>query len=400
MAEEEQRIKSQEEEVKYDLEYHTDDSLSLRNTRMVNNKLLSDVTFIVGPEKQRIYAHKMPLVTVSEYFYRLFYGNFVEAKLDEIELKDEDPEIFLTMMHIVYGAKVEINDENIRDIYDYTRMYLLPKEYYKPLIKFLTDQIVDHDSAWHIFQENHYYKFESVDALCLPYIQCNPLYYFKQYEVAGIENERKVKIASIQQINCTDEHLISALTGRPCSETDKKKLSNLINESKRSFFSHKLMVLNHGLNVSTQTPQNDTTFSLQLTSLKSVSLHGIGVYLLPTYGDVVVKLNLRFNDAYKEISKLAFNRCNPSLETVNLMFEEILLEKNKKLQFQLSLQNSNGCITVHNNEGFQLIHENIKITLATVPSQTGYNHAIAHLWVKYPECGFGKNHTHPLCCEV
>ncbi|XP_052895675.1 kelch-like protein 7 [Anopheles moucheti] len=188
-----------------------EDCLNSRIEWMVNNKFFSDVTFIVGPAKQRIYGHKLHLVTASKFFYTLLFGDMDEMQLDEIELEDEDPEIFLTILRLIYGAKVEINYENMRDIYDHMRMYRLTIEYYKPLIDFLTDQIVDKDAAMKVFRENHHYKFQLVDELCMPYIQSNPLYHFKTIDFTQLEEERLLKIVGLQQINCTEDQLLCAI---------------------------------------------------------------------------------------------------------------------------------------------------------------------------------------------
>uniref|UniRef100_A0A182NJ34 BTB domain-containing protein n=1 Tax=Anopheles dirus TaxID=7168 RepID=A0A182NJ34_9DIPT len=97
---------------------------------------MSDVTFVVGPSKQRIYAHKYILVMASEYFYTMFNSNFTEATQKEVVLQDDDPEVFLTILRLIYGAKVEITDDNIRAIYDCLQMLMLT-EFTQPLIDFL-----------------------------------------------------------------------------------------------------------------------------------------------------------------------------------------------------------------------------------------------------------------------
>ncbi|XP_049299201.1 uncharacterized protein LOC125771986 isoform X3 [Anopheles funestus] len=390
MAEEEQRINGPGK-AEIGLKFY--DSLSSRIEQFVNNEFMSDVTFIVGPEKQRIFAHRLHLVTASKYFYTMFYGNFAEAELDEIELKDEDPEIFITMMHIVYGAKVEINDENILGIYNRMKMYLLPKEYYKPLIKFLSDQIVDKDTAMKIFRENNYYEFASVDALCIPYIQNNPLYYFRKDDFSKIEEEIMRKIVCLQQINCTDEQLLFAL--ETCEFThnkfDSKTLKKLVSNTARKYFAHKLPFLSHTTYQQTLTAGAET-FSLKLTSGQNLSLYGIGVYMMPTVSTALARLCLRdIDNVYKEICVLNFvKRLKPCLEIVDLMFEEIVLALNRTYEFRLTIQNNNGVVVFSSCGQPSLKHKSINITFAQ-STQNQANNALAHLWVKNPNCQLKEN---------
>ncbi|XP_052897460.1 kelch-like protein 3 [Anopheles moucheti] len=399
MAKQVEHIKS-EEEAKCGLKYHNDDSSGSRNGRMVNNRLLSDITFIVGSEKQRIYAHKLPLVTASEYFYALFCGSFAEAQLAEIELKDVEAETFLTILRLIYGAEIEINDENIRDIYDHTQMYLLPTSYYQPLINYLKKQVVDKDSAMKIFRENHHYKFELVDEACLPYIQNNPLYYFKLEGFTEIEEERMLKIIGLQQINCTDEQLLCAL--EMCEFTNDKygakELKKLVKGKIRKYFSHKLPLL-YSASLTSEDPGNNG-FTLQVTSRESIALYGMGVYVKPTEGNALVALYRQADDQkYREISSLNFaKRSNPCLEIVDLMFEEMEMLKDKTYAFFISMENSNGYVIYSGGDDLHpsLVHDNIKISFSFDFSNS---HAIAHLWVKCSECGVRSKQASQSCCQ-
>ncbi|XP_049299202.1 uncharacterized protein LOC125771986 isoform X4 [Anopheles funestus] len=375
MAEEEQRINGPGK-AKVGLKF--DDSLSSRIEQLVNNEFMSDVTFIVGPEKQRIFAHRLHLVTVSEYFYTMFYGNFAEAELNEIELLEEDPERFLTILRIIYGAQVEINDKNILGIYSRMKMYLLPKECYKPLIKFISDQIVDKDTAMKIFRLNNYYEFACVDALCIPYIQNNPLYYFRKDDFSKIEEEIMRKIVCLQQINCTDEQLLFAL--ETCEFTHNKFDSKTLKKLSLT--------------------ADAETFSLKLTSGKKLSLYGIGVYIMPTEGAALARLCLRdIDNVYKEICVLNFvKRLKPCLEIVDLMFEEIVLALNRTYEFRLTIQNNNGVVVFSTCAQPSLQHQSINITFSQSTHNNQYSNALAHLWVKNPNCQLKENQEPQSCC--
>ena len=68
-----------------------------RQAVMLNNGLLADVVFLVGPGSQRIPAHKYMLAAGSSVFYAMFYGELAENK-KEITIPDVEPQAFRNML--------------------------------------------------------------------------------------------------------------------------------------------------------------------------------------------------------------------------------------------------------------------------------------------------------------
>ena len=71
-------------------------SMRERHAAMLDNDLMADVYFIVGPEKRRIPAHKYMLATGSSVFYAMFYGGLTESA--EVTIPDVEPEAFLNVL--------------------------------------------------------------------------------------------------------------------------------------------------------------------------------------------------------------------------------------------------------------------------------------------------------------
>ncbi|XP_050072730.1 kelch-like protein 20 [Anopheles maculipalpis] len=318
------------------LQYDENDSLSARNAMMVNNKWLSDITFIVGPEKQRIYAHKLRLVTASQYFHLLFFGSFVEARLDEIEMEKEDPEIFLTILRLIYGAQVDIDVANIREIYDRIQMYLLPQSCFKPLIDCLLN-LVSKDTAMQILGENDFYQFKMVDEMCLRYIQNNPLYYFKSVDFTVLSKEGMLKIVGLQRINCTNDQLRDAVQKWQLAnpEADSGQLMSVMDGTLRTYMCDKMFLLGCVATEGSSTETQDGRFELEIHG-KPVTFYGIGVYLPPFLGSVSLNLKTFCNGTYKELCQISLTRKRKRMEVVDLVFEPLELEEEKTYQFILT----------------------------------------------------------------
>ena len=70
-----------------------------RNAYTLNNDLMSDIKFLVGPKSgaQRVPAHKYILASGSSVFFAMFYGELAENQT-EIVIPDVEPQAFLTLL--------------------------------------------------------------------------------------------------------------------------------------------------------------------------------------------------------------------------------------------------------------------------------------------------------------
>jgi hypothetical protein len=84
--------------------------MDIHNLRldMVNNPIHSNVTFMVGQIKSTpIRAHTVVLMMHSEVFKIMFAGDF--AVLEEIQINDMEPDVFLEMMKYIYAGPDNFN---------------------------------------------------------------------------------------------------------------------------------------------------------------------------------------------------------------------------------------------------------------------------------------------------
>ncbi|XP_041771009.1 BTB/POZ domain-containing protein 6-B-like isoform X2 [Anopheles merus] len=370
------------------LNYDTDTTLCRRLEKMVNNKLLSDVTFIVGPEKRRIYAHKPYLLTASEFFYKMFCGNFIEAQRKEVVLEDVDAELFLIILRLVYSKKVHLNWDNISAIYDCLCKYLLI-DYFDPLIRFMESHINDHDTAIMVFLKNDHFNFEQVDEKCMRYIQTNPLYFFGKDEFTSMPEARLNKILQAQRINCTHVQLQQAVVkwssanGGCCYNN----LNKLLEETCRKPYAQKLHLMNNKLIETVSYREADV--KLRMTSTKRLALYGFGMYVHGSDKPSIASFTLE-KDGVKvhdiEIKMI------PSLgyEIVDTMFEEVVLEPN--VQYKLCFYEPSCQLTKVVSLPV-LFHRHIKIEFES-------NHCppLAYLFAKYADCDV--LHLPQLCCNT
>ncbi|KRT81158.1 BTB And C-terminal Kelch domain containing protein [Oryctes borbonicus] len=76
------------------------------------NPLMSDVTFVVGAQKEKIPAHKFILSISSSVFEAMFYS-LLANRSKEIELPDVEPAAFKNLLRFIYLDQASVGPENV-----------------------------------------------------------------------------------------------------------------------------------------------------------------------------------------------------------------------------------------------------------------------------------------------
>jgi len=79
------------------------------------NNQFCDVVFVVGGKK--IAAHKVILASHSNYFSKMFTGNFKDTKLLELKNVEITPDSLELLLDFLYTSQLKINDSNVQVIY-------------------------------------------------------------------------------------------------------------------------------------------------------------------------------------------------------------------------------------------------------------------------------------------
>lgn len=70
----------------------------------VEKRQLCDVTIVVGTK--RIPAHRLVLSAASDYFAAMFMNDVKEATMEEIRMKDVDPDAMVAIVNYAYTGNL------------------------------------------------------------------------------------------------------------------------------------------------------------------------------------------------------------------------------------------------------------------------------------------------------
>lgn len=133
---------------------------------LFNNKILSDVQFLVGrgAQQQHIPAHKLVLSSGSAVFDAMFNGTLATAS-PEIEVPDVEPIAFLAVLLFLYTDELHIGPETVM-----TTLYTAKKYAVSPLekhcVEFLRSNLTS-DNAFMLLTQARLFDEPQLASVCL-----------------------------------------------------------------------------------------------------------------------------------------------------------------------------------------------------------------------------------------
>ncbi|XP_058443594.1 kelch repeat and BTB domain-containing protein 8-like [Malaya genurostris] len=264
----------------------TDSMISYR-TNMINNQFMSDIVLIVGTgdAKQRVFCHKLFLISASKYFATMFSSSFKETSMNEITLEDTDSTCFSEILRFVYSTRMNITLENVQEICKLSERYLFP-DVLVHASEFLLKSVTE-KNVLRILQLNRRCKFENVDARCLDIITRNPILYFKEESITSLDPDSLELIFKARRINCSDYQLLEVLEkwkkdgdvdliqSKAKAETNLKAI---IENTPRSVRCNTLHVFGSLSNDDNELDYHKSCMDFRINSKNPIFLLGLGMY--------------------------------------------------------------------------------------------------------------------------
>ncbi|XP_058827449.1 BTB/POZ domain-containing protein 6-A-like [Topomyia yanbarensis] len=322
---------------------------------LFNNEFMSDVTFLVGPDKQRFYGHKLILINASDHFFDLLQN----SRTNEVTLEDVEPSVFLEILRFLYCEKIELTAENVREIYTHSKKWSLEKVL--PVVNDFLRQNVDSDNVLEKLMDNRFYGLKSIDEKCLQIICDNPLRYFKQKNFVQLDRVSLKLIVSAKRINCSSDQLMEVVDGwqKTHSEVDVEDLKTAIRSSNPQSTWPMLRFVGE---YSRTGPSSYFLFHIN-SYIRGIKLIGMGIFFKSN--EEVVTVTVSIDRVYHSCCNILPQRnCtfkNPCVDTVNIadiFFEPIYLESQRNYKISAAFKTTVKPLSMAT---FQTYHNYIQI---------------------------------------
>mmetsp|Transcript_25039 Transcript_25039/g.39388 ORF Transcript_25039/g.39388 Transcript_25039/m.39388 type:complete len:168 (-) Transcript_25039:244-747(-) len=135
--------------------------------KLINNRELSDVTFIV--DGFRVYASRLHLAARSAHFRAMLFGGMREQGQEEIEIKDVSHPVFLKVLEFLYTDAVEDVGQDVAvPLLMAAELYLL--ERLKALCEDAIRQSITADNVVGVFVAAHRHNATGLKEIGLNFI--------------------------------------------------------------------------------------------------------------------------------------------------------------------------------------------------------------------------------------
>ncbi|XP_006011628.1 kelch-like protein 40 [Latimeria chalumnae] len=84
------------------------------------------VDCVLKIKEKELPCHRLVLAACSPYFRAIFLSDLEESKKREVNLEDVDPEVMSSIVNYIYTSEIEINDQNVQDIFAAASMFQIP----------------------------------------------------------------------------------------------------------------------------------------------------------------------------------------------------------------------------------------------------------------------------------
>lgn len=180
---------------------------------LLNNNLLSDVEFSFIDEKNtnnednKIYAHKLILSIGSSVFLTMFNGNVSNEK--NVLIEDATKEAFFELLRYLYTEKVNLNNENVFEILNLAKKYLIPFLELE-CINFLKKDL-SFSNVCSILHSSVVFESEKLKEECFDLISCKTLQVIQHESFLQMDIKTLEVFLNLNYMNCTEMELFYAI---------------------------------------------------------------------------------------------------------------------------------------------------------------------------------------------
>lgn len=184
----------------------SNDPIETRKQNMANF-YLTDVTFIVGSDEEKIPAFKVILALSNSVFKEMFSEKFKDEK--EIRVPDVKPGEFKAFLNYVYFGDIDLSLLDCFAVYEIAHKYMVD-----PLTKLCVKEIcarVSYENIYFALQWNQTYEIAAVQATMKMFFCENAVGCLKMAGFGELNGNVIAEILKWDEIRCSEELLYASL---------------------------------------------------------------------------------------------------------------------------------------------------------------------------------------------
>ncbi|KAF6036692.1 BTBD19 [Bugula neritina] len=214
------------------------DPFAVDMKKMINSKDMSDIKFLIGPNRKAIYGHRILLSARCDVFRAMFLDQASQQNADKevpFVLSDITPDIFLAVLEFIYTNCVTLNSKNAIDILGSAIEFGLDE-----LRKLCSQYLVDNlgiNNACDVMQAAVTFQQDDLREKALRFIQDNTTSVFRTKGFHEMTDDAMSVVLQSDHLNIDEMEIIDAVRewatvnsvvlGKPISEIAKKVVEHI-----------------------------------------------------------------------------------------------------------------------------------------------------------------------------
>ncbi|KAI6231827.1 BTB/POZ domain-containing protein 2 [Aphelenchoides besseyi] len=155
---------------------HQPTSVQTDVSRMLESELFSDVTFVVGNQRERVPAHQFVLSVRSKVFAAMFHNSGFQQPsangTQEVEVPDIEPSIFRVMLRFIYTDQLKLSPDEVMAIVYAARKYEI-QSMESACITYLKKNL-DAENVFFILEQSRLFDLNELSVVAWDFIDNQP----------------------------------------------------------------------------------------------------------------------------------------------------------------------------------------------------------------------------------
>ncbi|XP_052782021.1 BTB/POZ domain-containing protein 6-B-like [Mya arenaria] len=195
------------------------DEFSETNLHLLENGILSDISFAAGKKRTIVRAHKMILASRSPVFFSMFCGLLKETST-VVDIPDINADVFRLFLKYLYTRSCDTNEKTVTSLlycakkYDVPSLQKICRDFLRKAITVLNVCTVLDESL--LFQE------DQLKDECINFISQNTIAVLKTRSFKNLSSNTVKLLLEDDILNCKEIHIYSALKAWGVCECKRK----------------------------------------------------------------------------------------------------------------------------------------------------------------------------------
>ncbi|XP_052781828.1 BTB/POZ domain-containing protein 6-B-like isoform X1 [Mya arenaria] len=184
------------------------DEFSETNLHLLENDILSDISFAAGEEKTIIRAHKMILASRSPVFFAMFCGLLKETST-VVDIPDIKPDIFTLFLKYLYTRSCDTNENTVTSLLYCAKKYDVPS--LQKICRDFLRKAINPVNVCTVLEESLLFQEDQLKEECISFISQNTIAVLKTRSFKNLSSNAVKLLLKDDALNCKEIHIYSAL---------------------------------------------------------------------------------------------------------------------------------------------------------------------------------------------